>query len=69
MIPGLAVFEAVIPMSVLAAYESELRALTASRRWRVIAVDMRERGALLADEELEQLVEWLSRVWGTNQDK
>ena len=41
----------------------------AEERWRVIAVDMRERGALLADEELEQLVEWLGRVWGTNQDK
>jgi mono/diheme cytochrome c family protein len=38
-------------------------------RWRVIAVDMRERGAKLTDEELERLVEWLGRVWGTNQDK
>ena len=38
-------------------------------RWRVIAVDMRERGAQLSDEELERLVEWLGRVWGTNQDK
>lgn len=38
-------------------------------RWRVIAVDMRERGAKLSDEELERLVEWLGRVWGTNQDK
>jgi cytochrome c5 len=38
-------------------------------RWRVIAVDMRERGAQLNDEELERLVEWLGRVWGTNQDK
>ena len=37
--------------------------------WRVVAVDMRERGAVLSDEELEQLVEWLGRVWGTNQDK
>jgi cytochrome c553 len=35
-------------------------------RWRVIAVDMRERGAVLADEELERLVEWLGRVRGTN---
>jgi mono/diheme cytochrome c family protein len=35
-------------------------------RWRVIAVDMRERGALLTDEELERLVEWLGRVKGTN---
>jgi hypothetical protein len=38
-------------------------------RWRVILVDMRERGAQLSDEELERLVEWLGRVWGTNQDK
>jgi hypothetical protein len=38
-------------------------------RWRVLAVDMRERGARLSDEELERLVEWLGRVWGTNQDK
>jgi len=38
-------------------------------RWRVLAVDMRERGAKLSDEELERLVEWLGRVWGTNQDK
>lgn len=37
--------------------------------WRVILVNMRERGAKLSDEELEQLVEWLGRVWGTNQDK
>jgi mono/diheme cytochrome c family protein len=37
--------------------------------WRVILVDMRERGAKLSDQELEQLVEWLGRVWGTNQDK
>jgi hypothetical protein len=37
--------------------------------WRVVAIDMRERGAVLGDEELERLVEWLGRVWGTNQDK
>ena len=37
--------------------------------WRVTLVDMRERGAVLSDQELEQLVEWLGRVWGTNQDK
>jgi len=35
-------------------------------RWRVIAVAMRERGAELADDELERLVEWLGRVKGTN---
>ena len=35
-------------------------------RWRVIAVDMRERGANIEDEELERLVEWLGRTKGTN---
>ena len=35
-------------------------------RWRVVTVDMRERGARLEDEELERLVEWLGRVKGTN---
>ena len=35
-------------------------------RWRVVTVDMRERGATLEDEELERLVEWLGRVKGTN---
>jgi len=41
----------------------------AEEAWRVKLVDMRERGAKLSDEELERLVEWLARVWGTNQDK
>ncbi len=41
----------------------------ATEAWRVTLVDMRERGADLGDEELERLVEWLARVWGTNQDK
>ncbi|MBV9508351.1 MAG: hypothetical protein JO323_25455 [Acidobacteriia bacterium] len=41
----------------------------AAEAWRVTLVDMRERGAQLSDEELEQLVEWLARVWGTNEDK
>ena len=36
-------------------------------RWRVVILDMRERGARLADEELERLVEWLGRTKGTNQ--
>jgi len=40
----------------------------ATEEWRVTLVDMRERGAQLADQELEQLVEWLARVWGTNRD-
>lgn len=35
-------------------------------RWRVVTVDMRERGARLEDEELERLVEWLGRTKGTN---
>ena len=37
--------------------------------WRAMLVDMRERGAQLTDEELEHLVEWLARGWGTNQGK
>jgi mono/diheme cytochrome c family protein len=41
----------------------------AAEAWRVTLVDMRERGAQLSDQELEQLVEWLARVWGTNEDK
>jgi hypothetical protein len=41
----------------------------AADEWRVTLVDMRERGAQVSDLELEQLVEWLGRVWGTNQDK
>jgi cytochrome c5 len=43
--------------------------INSSRRtedgWRVLAIDMRERGAQLSDEELERLVEWLGRVKGT----
>ena len=35
-------------------------------KWRVVAVDMRERGAKITDQELERLVEWLGRVKGTN---
>jgi hypothetical protein len=45
------------------------RTRNAEEAWRVTLVDMRERGAKLSDEELERLVEWLGRVWGTNQDK
>jgi cytochrome c553 len=37
--------------------------------WRVLALDMRERGAKLTDEEIEQLSEWLGRVKGTNQSQ
>jgi hypothetical protein len=35
-------------------------------RWRVVAVDMRERGARLTDTELERLVVWLGRFNGNN---
>jgi cytochrome c2 len=35
-------------------------------RWRVVTVDMRERGAKIEDDELERLVEWLGRTKGTN---
>ena len=35
-------------------------------RWRVILVQMRSRGAVLDDTELEELVEWLGRVKGIN---
>jgi len=41
-------------------------ARNSAERWRVLAVDMRERGAKLTDEELEKLVEWLGRTKGTN---
>jgi cytochrome c553 len=37
-----------------------------AERWRVLAVDMRERGAKITDAEMERLVEWLGRVKGTN---
>jgi cytochrome c2 len=42
------------------------KARFAPDRWRVLTLDMRERGAKLADEELERLVEWLGRTKGTN---
>jgi hypothetical protein len=38
-------------------------------RWRVVIVDMRERGAKIEDEELEKLVEWLGRTKGTSDDE
>jgi mono/diheme cytochrome c family protein len=34
--------------------------------WRVLTIDMRERGAKISDEEVEKLVEWLGRTKGTN---
>jgi cytochrome c553 len=36
--------------------------------WRVLIVDMRERGAQISDVDLEKLVEWLGRTKGTNAD-
>jgi cytochrome c2 len=42
------------------------KARLAPERWRVLTLDMRERGAKIADEELERLVEWLARTKGTN---
>ena len=36
-------------------------------RWRVVILEMREKGARLEDEEVEKLVEWLGRTKGTNQ--
>jgi cytochrome c5 len=38
----------------------------AADRWRVILVTMRQRGAVLNDEELERMVEWLGRTKGIN---
>ena len=34
--------------------------------WRVVILDMRERGARIADDDIEKLVEWLGRTKGTN---
>ena len=42
------------------------KARFAPERWRVVTLDMRERGATLVDDELERLVEWLGRTKGTN---
>ncbi len=35
-------------------------------QWRVILAAMRQRGAVLTDEELEKMVEWLGRTKGVN---
>ena len=51
------------------ALEQVQTARKAAEAWRVTLLSMRERGARLSDQELEQLVEWLTRVWGTNEDK
>jgi cytochrome c2 len=42
------------------------KARYAPERWRVVTLDMRERGAKIEDDELERLVEWLGRTKGTN---
>ena len=42
------------------------KARHAPERWRVLTLDMRERGAKLDDDELERLVEWLGRTKATN---
>ena len=42
------------------------KARYAPERWRVLTLDMRERGAKIDDDELERLVEWLGRTKGTN---
>lgn len=40
-----------------------------AERWRIITLQMRERGAMITDQELERLVEWLGRVRGTNDNQ
>jgi mono/diheme cytochrome c family protein len=37
--------------------------------WRVLAVQMKTRGANITDEDMERLVEWLGRVRGTNENQ
>ena len=44
-------------------------ARNSAQRWRVILVQMRERGAVITDDDLERLVEWLARVRGTNENQ
>ncbi|MEO8314126.1 MAG: hypothetical protein ABI645_04960 [Pseudomonadota bacterium] len=34
--------------------------------WRALVLDTRKRGASISDENIEQSVEWLARVQGTN---
>jgi cytochrome c5 len=48
------------------ALDRVMQARNSPDQWRVISVEMRERGAKLTDEELERLVEWLGRVKGIN---
>jgi cytochrome c2 len=60
--------EALLKRSCTSCHELERvnKARFAPDRWRVVTLDMRERGAKLEDQELERLVEWLGRTKGTN---
>ena len=60
--------EALLKRSCTSCHELERvnKARFSPDRWRVVTLDMRERGAVLEDEELERLVEWLRRTKGTN---
>ena len=60
--------EAVLKRACTSCHEIERvnKARFAPERWRVVTLDMRERGAKLEDGELERLVEWLGRTKGTN---
>jgi mono/diheme cytochrome c family protein len=46
--------------------DSVMKARYSADEWRVIAVQMKARGANISNEDLERLVEWLGRVRGTN---
>jgi mono/diheme cytochrome c family protein len=48
------------------ALERVLNSRYSADEWRVIAVQMKTRGANISNEDLERLVEWLARVKGTN---
>ena len=60
--------EALLKRSCTSCHEIERvnKARFSPERWRVMTLDMRERGAKIEDEELERLVEWLGRTKGTN---
>ncbi len=60
--------EALLKQSCTSCHDVERvnKARFAPERWRVLTLDMRERGAKIADADLERLVEWLARTKGTN---
>ena len=60
--------EALLKQSCTSCHDIERvnKARFAPERWRVLTLDMRERGAKIADADLERLVEWLARTKGTN---